>query len=204
MMPEIDGNEFCRVIKSDIRTSHIPVILLTAKATLDSKIEGLETGADDYITKPFESEELFARINNLIEQRKVLREKFSKEIYLKPETIVSNILDKEFIQIVTEAIEKNIHDFNFDSEKLAEEVGVSRSQLNRKIKALTGEGPGEFMRSLKMKKAARMILENKYGITQIALEIGFASPGHFTKAFKKHFGCLPSEFKDKCKNPAQD
>ncbi|MBI5662585.1 MAG: helix-turn-helix domain-containing protein [Ignavibacterium album] len=200
MMPEMDGNEFCRIIKTDFRTSHIPVILLTAKATLDSKIEGLETGADDYIIKPFESEELLARIKNLIEQRKVLREKFSKEIYLKPDTLVPNILDKEFIQKVTETIEKNIYDFNFDSEKLAQEVGVSRSQLNRKIKALTGQGPGEYIRSIKLKKAAQMILENKFGITQIALEIGFASPAQFTKAFKKHFGCLPSEFRNRCKN----
>lgn len=200
MMPEMDGNEFCRIIKTDFRTSHIPVILLTVKATLDSKIEGLETGADDYIVKPFESEELLARIKNLIEQRKILREKFSKEIYIKPDTLVPNILDKEFIQKVTEAIEKKIYDFNFDSEKLAQEVGVSRSQLNRKIKALTGQGPGEYIRSIKLKKAAQMILENKFGITQIALEIGFASPAHFTKAFKKHFGCLPSEFRDKCKN----
>ncbi|MFN3693698.1 MAG: two-component regulator propeller domain-containing protein, partial [Ignavibacterium sp.] len=200
MMPEMDGNEFCRIIKTDFRTSHIPVILLTAKATLDSKIEGLETGADDYIVKPFESEELLARIKNLIEQRKVLREKFSKEIYLKPDSLVPNILDKEFIQNVTEAIKKKIYDFNFDSEKLAQEVGVSRSQLNRKIKVLTGQGPGEYIRSIKLKKAAQMILENKFGITQIALEIGFASPAQFTKAFKKHFGCLPSEFRDKCKN----
>ncbi|AFH50885.1 Signal transduction histidine kinase [Ignavibacterium album JCM 16511] len=204
MMPEMDGNEFCRIIKTDIRTSHIPVILLTAKATLDSKLEGLETGADDYIVKPFESEELLVRIKNLIEQRKILREKFSQEIYVKPDTLVSNILDKEFILKVTEAIEKNIYKFDFDSEKLAEEVGVSRSQLNRKIKALTGEGPGEYIRSIKMKKAAQMILENRFGITQIALEIGFASPGQFTKAFKKHFGCLPSEFRDKCKNLTEE
>lgn len=199
MMPKMDGNEFCKVIKTDIRTSHIPIILLTAKATLDSKIEGLETGADDYIFKPFESEELLVRIRNLIEQRKNLREKFSKEIYLKPDTLVSNVLDKEFIQKVTAVIEKNIYDFNFDSEKLAEHVGLSRSQLIRKIKILTGEGPGEYIRTIKMKKAAQMILENKFSITQIAFEIGFASPGQFTKSFKKHFGYLPSEFRDKCK-----
>lgn len=204
MMPEMDGNEFCRIIKTDIRTSHIPVILLTAKATLDSKIEGLETGADDYIIKPFESEELLVRIKNLIEQRKILREKFSKEIYLKPESLVSNILDKEFIQKVTEAIERNIYNFNFDSEKLSEEIGVSRSQLSRKLKALTGDGPGEFIRSVKLRKAAQMILENKFGITQIALEIGFASPGQFSKAFKKYFGCLPSEFREKCKNLTEE
>lgn len=195
MMPEMDGNEFCRIIKTDFKTSHIPVILLTAKATLDSKLEGLETGADDYIIKPFESEELLARIKNLIEQRKILREKFSKDIYYKSDSLVTNILDKEFLEKATDAVEKKIHDFNFNSEKLAEEISMSRSQLNRKLSAITGQSSGEFIRSIRMKKAAQMILENRFGITQIALEVGFSSPGQFTKAFKKHFGCLPSEFR---------
>lgn len=196
MMPEMDGNEFCRIIKTDFKTSHIPVILLTAKATLDSKLEGLETGADDYIIKPFESEELLARIKNLIEQRKNLREKFSKEIYFDPDNLVSNVLDKELLRKATDVIERRISDFNFNSEKLSEEISVSRSQLSRKLKAITGKSAGEFIRSIKMKKAAQMILENRFGITQIALEVGFSSPGQFTKAFKKYFGCLPSEFRE--------
>ncbi len=196
MMPKMDGNELCRLIKTDFKTCHIPVILLTAKATLDSKLEGLETGADDYIIKPFESEELLARIKNLIEQRKNLREKFSKEIYFNPHNLVSNVLDKELLQKATDVIEKRISDFNFSSEKLAEEISVSRSQLSRKLKAITGKSAGEFIRSIKMKKAAQMILENRFGITQIALEVGFSSPGQFTKAFKKYFGCLPSEFRE--------
>lgn len=199
MMPEMDGNEFCRIIKTDIRTSHVPVILLTAKATLDSKIEGLETGADDYIVKPFESEELLVRIKNLIEQRRILREKFSKEIYFKPDNLVSNILDKEFLQKATAAVESKLHEFNFNSEKLAHEVAISRSHLNRKLRALTGQGAGEFIRSVKMKKAAQMILENKFSITQIAFEVGFSSPGQFSKAFKKYFGYLPSEFRENYK-----
>ncbi|MEJ5263393.1 MAG: two-component regulator propeller domain-containing protein [Ignavibacterium sp.] len=198
MMPEMDGIDFCKIIKTDIRTSHIPVILLTAKAALDSKIEGLETGADDYIIKPFDKEELLIRIKNLIEQRKILREKFSKEIFLKPESLVTNTLDKEFIMRLTEILEKNIGEFNFDSEKLAQKLAISRSQLNRKIKAITGKGPGEFIRDVRMKKAAQLIIENKLSITQIALEVGFASPAQFTRAFKKHFGCLPSEFRESC------
>ncbi|WP_337873137.1 two-component regulator propeller domain-containing protein [Ignavibacterium sp.] len=200
MMPEMDGIEFCKIIKTDIRTSHIPVILLTAKAAQDSKIEGLETGADDYIIKPFDKEELLIRIKNLIEQRRLLREKFSKEIFLRPETLVTNTLDKQFINHLTEIVEKNICEFNFDSEKLAQQLAISRSALNRKIKAITGKGPGEFIRDVRMKKAAQMIIENKFNITQIALEIGFASPAQFTKAFKKHFGCLPSEFRENCFN----
>lgn len=198
MMPDFDGIEFCKIIKTDLRTCHIPLILLTARATQDGKIEGLETGADDYIVKPFDSEELMVRIKNLIEQRKLLREKFSKEIYIKPDSIATNVLDKEFIIRLTKIVEKNIGDFNFDSDKLAKELSVSRSQLNRKIKAITGIGPGEFIRDLRLRKAAKMILENKFSITQIALEVGFASPAQFTRAFAKKFNCLPSEFKEKC------
>lgn len=197
MMPEMDGFEFCKIIKTDLRTSHIPVILLTARATRDSKLEGLETGADDYITKPFDSEELLIRIKNLIEQRRLLKEKFSKEIYFNPESLATNSLDKDFIKRITDVVEKNLYDFTFDSEKLAEEISISRSNLNRKLRAITGKGPGEFIRDLRMKKAAQYIIEDKFSITQIALEIGFASPAQFTRAFKKHFGCLPSEFKEK-------
>lgn len=198
MMPDLDGIEFCKIIKTDIRTCHIPVILLTARATRNGKIEGLETGADDYIVKPFDSEELLIRIKNLIEQRKLLREKFSKEIYIKPDSIATNVLDKEFFSRLTEIVEKNISDFNFDSDILSKELSMSRSQLNRKIKAITGIGPGEFIRDFRLKKAAQMILENKFSITQIALEVGFASPAQFTRAFTKYFNCLPSEFKEKC------
>ncbi len=199
MMPEMDGTELCRKVKSDFRISHIPVILLTAKAAVEDKIEGLETGADDYIMKPFSSEELFIRIKNLIEQRKLLREKFSKEILIGTDNLEINSLDKEFIRNVNEVIEKNIQDFAFDTDKLADKVSVSRSQLNRKIKALTGLSPGEYIRNYKMKRAAQLILENNLSITQIAFEVGFSSPGQFTKAFKKHFGCLPSDFREHCK-----
>jgi YesN/AraC family two-component response regulator len=194
MMPGMDGNEFCKKIKSEWQTSHIPFILLTAKVTEESKIQGLETGADDYLTKPFNYEELAARIKNLIEQRKHLREKFSKEINIKAETISSNVVDKEFVQKIIDIIEKNLGSENFSSESLAELLFVSRSQLNRKLQAVTGQGPGEFIRGYKLKRAAQMILENRLSITQIAYEVGFGSPAQFTRAFKKHFNCLPSDF----------
>ena len=194
MMPGMDGNEFCNKIKSDWQTSHIPFILLTAKATQESKIEGLETGADDYLTKPFNFEELSIRVKNLIEQRKRLREKFSKEINVKAESVASNVVDKEFVQKIIDIIEKNLGNENFSSETLAELLFVSRSQLNRKLQAVAGQGPGEFIRSYKLKRAAQMILENKLSITQIAYEVGFGSPAQFTRAFKKHFNRLPSDF----------
>jgi len=194
MMPGMDGIEFCHRIKTDWQTSHIPVILLTAKATSDSKIEGLETGADDYVTKPFNYDELAVRIKNLIDQRKHLREKFGKEINIKAESISSNVVDKEFVQKIIDIIEKNLGNENFSSETLAEKLFVSRSQLNRKLQAVTGQGPGEFIRSYKLKRAAQMILENRLSITQIAYEVGFGSPAQFTRSFKKHFNCLPSDF----------
>lgn len=195
MMPGMDGFEFCKKIKSDWKTSHIPVILLTAKVTHQSKLEGLELGADDYITKPFDYNELFIRIKNLLTQRKQLKEKFSKEILFKAESITENKSDQEFITKLISVIEKYLHDENFDSEVLAKEVFLSRSRLTRKLHLIYGRGPGEFIRNYKLNRAAKMIIENKLSITQIAYEVGFGSPAQFTRAFQKHFNCLPSEFK---------
>jgi len=200
MMPVMDGFELCKKLKSDWKTSHIPVILLTAKATQQSKLEGLEFGADDYLTKPFDFEELSIRIKNLITQRKLLREKFSKDINASIESITTNTFDKEFLEKINKIIEKHLQDENFTSELLAEELFVSRSQLNRKLNAIVGQGPGEFIRIYKLKRSAQMILENKLSITQIALEVGFSSPAQFTRAFQKHFNCLPSEFLSNNKN----
>ena len=194
MMPGMDGFEFCSKIKTDWKTSHIPVILLTAKATKENKIEGLETGADDYLTKPFDFSELFVRIKNLITQRKQLRDKFGKEIVIRPESLSENSLDKEFIQKIINVVQKNLHNENFNSELLAKELFVSRSQLTRKLNAITNQGPGEFIRIYKLKRAAQMIKENKLSITQIAYEVGFGSPAQFTRAFQKYFNCLPSDF----------
>ena len=195
MMPVMDGIELCKKLKTDWKTSHIPVILLTAKATQQSKLEGLEFGADDYLTKPFDFEELSIRIKNLITQRKHLKEKFSKEISLNAESFTTNNLDKDFIEKINKIIETHLQDENFTSENLAQELFVSRSQLNRKLSAVIGKGPGEFIRIYKLKRAAHMILENKLSITQIALEVGFSSPAQFTRAFQKHYNCSPSEFK---------
>jgi DNA-binding response OmpR family regulator len=194
MMSEMDGIEFCKKIKTDFQTSHIPVILLTAKVSDKSKIEGLETGADDYLTKPFNSTELFIRVKNLLEQRKRLREKFSKEINLQPNSVTTNIVDNEFLKKAFDAVEKNLDNIEFDSETLAKELFVSLSQLRRKLLAITGQAPGEFLRTYKLKRAAQMLLEKKLSVTQIAFEVGFNSSSHFTKAFHQQFNCLPSEF----------
>ena len=194
MMPEMDGIEFCKRIKSDWQTSHIPVILLTAKATSENRIEGLETGADAYLTKPFSSKELLVRIKNLLAQSTLLKEKFSKDVKFVAENITPNKADQEFLVNATGIVQKFMDDPQFDSDKFASEIFLSRSQLHRKIHSITGQSTGEFIRTIRLKKAAGLILEKKLSVTQIALEVGFNSPSHFTKAFKQMFDCLPSEF----------
>lgn len=197
MMPSMNGMEFCKKIKTDWQTSHIPVILLTAKASPESRIEGLETGADDYLTKPFSSKELLVRVKNLLEQRKNLREKFNKEIKVEPASIAVNAIDNEFLEKAFTVAEKNLSNTEFNSEAFAKEMFVSRSQLHRKLLAITSQAPGEFIRSFRLKKAASLLLEKRLSVTQIAFEVGFSSPSHFTKAFRQQFNCLPTEFTPK-------
>jgi DNA-binding response OmpR family regulator len=194
MMPSMDGLEFCNKIKSNWMTSDIPVILLTAKASKESKLEGLEIGADDYLTKPFDSKELFARIKNLLEQRRRVRDKYNKDLEIKTESGELNSADSDFINKSLELLQKNIDKTNFGTEQLAKELFVSRTQLHRKILSITGQAPGEFIRIFKLKRAAQLLLEGKFSVTQVAYEIGFSSPAQFTRAFTKQFNCLPSEF----------
>ncbi len=194
MMPFMDGIEFCNRIKANWETSHIPIILLTAKASSESKIEGLVTGADDYLTKPFDSKELLVRVKNLLEQRRQLKEKFSSEIKISADSVTTTSLDNEFLNKALAIAEKNISNANFDLESFAKEMFVSRSQLHRKLLAVTGQAPGEFLRLIRLKHAARLLLEKNQSVTQIAFEVGFNSPSHFTKAFHQQFNCLPSEF----------
>lgn len=200
MMPKMDGMEFGRIIKSNWQTSHIPIILLTAKVGKESKLEGLEIGADDYLTKPFETKELFIRIKNLLEQRRRLREKFSKEIRISAEAVTTNSVDNEFLAKALLAADKNLGNADYTAEDFAKEMFVSLSQLRRKLIAITGQTPGEFLRTYRLKRAAQLILENKLSITQIAFEVGFNSPSHFTKAFKQELNCLPTEFTGKANN----
>ncbi len=197
MMPEMDGMEFCRRVKTDWLTSHIPIIMLTAKASGESKIEGLETGADDYLTKPFSSKELIIRIKNLLEIRRKLREKFSKDVSPKPEVRLPNPLDEEFLQKAYGLAEKNLDNTNFDVDSFAREMYLSRMQLHRKLQAVTGQTPGDFIRTYRLKKAAQLLKENKLSVTQIAFEVGYNSPAQFSRAFSKQFNCPPSEYINK-------
>lgn len=193
-MPKMDGFQFCSEIKKDERTSHIPVILLTAKASGESKIKGLETGADDYLTKPFDTRELKVRINNLIEQRRKLQEKFRKEITVGPRDITVTSIDEQLVQKAIDVVEKNISNPNFDTTKMAKEVGISRMLLNTKLKALTGLPTGEFIRTIRLKRAAQLLQQGYGNVTDIAYEVGFQSLSYFAKAFREQFGKSPSQY----------
>jgi DNA-binding response OmpR family regulator len=194
MMPEMDGFELCKKIKSDQRTSHIPVILLTAKADLDSRMEGLEFGADDYISKPFEARELQARSSNLIEQRRNLREKFSRQVELNPREITASSMDEQFLQRLMDVFENHISDSDFNTESLAREVGMSRSNLYRKIQALTNQSTHDFILSLRLKRAAQLLDKKSATVSEVAYAVGFNSPSHFSKVFRREFGQSPSDF----------
>lgn len=196
MMPKMDGFELCNKLKNDMRTSHIPIIMLTAKATLDDKINGLEIGADDYIMKPFDASELKARIKNLLEQRKRLHDHYNKNglINYGDHSITSQ--DQIFLEKLTSVINQNIADTNFSVETLAENLAVSKSLLLKKTEALTGDSPNELIKRIRLTKAAKL-LENNFGnISQIGLEVGFNNPSYFTECFKKQFGILPSQYRN--------
>lgn len=200
MMPKMDGFELCKRIKTDERTSHIPVILLTAKAAKQDKIEGYEIGADEYLMKPFEPDELRVRIKNLINQRIKLHEHFKNKGVLEVDETKINSVDKKFLQKVFEIINQKISDTTFGVEALAFLLNVSRSVLHRKIISLTGESPGDLIRRIRLTKAAHLI-EQKFGnISEIAIEVGFSNPAQFSKSFQKQFGVLPSAYQQKNTN----
>ncbi len=193
-MPEMDGIELCEKIKADERTSHIPVILLTARSTMENKIEGLETGADDYITKPFKIQELQIRVNNLIEQRKKLRQQFRKEFLLEPKDIKVVSSDEKFLTRILEILEQNYANENFTSDEFAKKAGLSRMQLHRKLQALTDQTSSEFIRNFRLKRGLKLLSAKKGNISEIAFEVGFSNPSYFTECFKGLFGYSPSEY----------
>ena len=195
MMPKMDGYKFSLEIRKDERTSHIPIIMLTAKAGLDDKIEGLKTGIDAYLTKPFSSKELKVRIKNLIIQRKELRKKFSRATIIKPSEVSAVSADQEFLQKAIKIIELHFDDEQFNVEELAAEVNMSISQLNRKLNALIDQPAGQLIRSLRLQRAADLLKQNTGTIAEICYRVGFNDQAYFSRSFKKQFGCSPSEFK---------
>lgn len=196
MMPEMDGIALCQELKTNINTCHIPLILLTAKATVENTLQGLQIGADDYIPKPFNPDILKAKVANFIEAQRRIIEKFvnADNGVIIPKDIARNPLDEEFLQNVIDAVTKNLDNEDFSVEELGSMVAMSRSNLFRKLKAVTGQTPIEFIYQFRLRKAMEMLLERKLSVSQISLEVGFKSPSSFTKSFKKQFGKSPTEF----------
>jgi DNA-binding response OmpR family regulator len=194
MMPEVDGCELCKTLKTDIKTSHVPIILLTAKASEENIIEGLETGADDYITKPFNTTILCTRIKNLIDLRRHIQEKIQRQMMMQPAEIQVSSMDQTFIKEVQTAIEKNLSEPEFNVDQLGKTLYMSRATLYRKIQALTGESPRDFIRSYRLKRGAQLLKAHFGNVTEVAFEVGFSSTAYFTKCFKEKFHQLPHAF----------
>ena len=194
MMPEMDGIAFCRTLKTEIPTSHIPVILLTANSADPVLISGLENGADDYITKPFNPEELRLRVRNLLQSRKQFREKFARVLHLEPSEITVTSADEDFLRRALAIVEKHIANPDFDVEQFARELVVSRPVLFAKLKALTDQTPNNFVKTIRLKRAAQLLSQGKLPIAEVGFQTGFPDARYFRKAFQKQFGCSPSEY----------
>ncbi|MFW5892153.1 MAG: two-component regulator propeller domain-containing protein [Bacteroidota bacterium] len=194
MMPEMDGLQLCKKLKEDVNTSHVPVVLLTAKISDDYTIEGFDAGADDYIPKPFNPKVLHSRIKNILEIRQNLRDKFKKEELLEPGEVSVTSADELFLKKAMEVVEKNIGNSEFRVSNFVAEMNMSRSVLYRKFEALTGQSVNEFVRNTRLKRAAQLLSTNELTVSEVTYEVGFSDPQYFSKCFSKYHGVTPSEY----------
>ena len=194
LMPGMNGFEVTRNLKNDFSTSHIPIILLTAMSTVENQLEGTESGADAYITKPFSLKLLLARISQLIEQREKLREKFSKDPGMNNPLLSSSELDQKFVDQLNAIMEKQMSNPDFSVEEFATSVKMGRTVFFRKMKGVTGYSPNEFMRIYRMKKAIELLQDGTYNISEITYKIGMKDPHYFSRCFKEQFGVPPSSY----------
>ena len=196
VMPEMDGITLLRNIKGNANISHVPVIMLTSKSEISDRLEGIKLGADAYLAKPFSLEELHLTIDNLIDNVRRLKGKFSGALKQddKVEKIEVKGYDEELMERIMKVVNENLSDSDFNVEKMCDEVGVSRTQLHRKLKEMTGVPTSEFLRNIRLNEAARLIREHKINITQVSYMVGFANNSHFSTAFKKYFGMSPTEY----------
>lgn len=197
MMPDMDGYQFCRKIRKDERTSHIPILLLTALGSREHEIEGLGHGADDYITKPFDLVILQTKVENILSVRQSLKQKYTGEMLLQPRNIILSSPDERFLQKAIEVVENNISDADLDIERFASEIGVSRMQLYRKLNAMTEMTVKEFVRNIRLKRAAQLLVQKKLNVSEIAYAVGFKDLSHFRKCFRQEFGMSATEYIDK-------
>ena len=194
MMPEMNGIEMCRKIKMDQRTSHIPVVMLTARTAEEQKIEGFSSGANDYVTKPFNFEILQSRIRNLIAQRDAFQRNFHKHIEVKAADVHITSLDEKLISKAIRIVEENMAEADFSVEKFSRELGMSRVHLYKKLLALTGKSPIEFIRTIRLQRAAQLLEKSQLTVSEVAYQVGFNNPKYFTKYFKDQFNILPSAY----------
>jgi YesN/AraC family two-component response regulator len=196
MMPDMDGFDFCKKLKKDIRISHIPVILVTALGSREHELRGLSYGADDYITKPFDIAILQTKVENTLSIRQSLRQKYTSEMRLQPRNVVLKSPDERFLQKAIEIIEHHIADPDFDIEQYASEIGVSRMQLYRKFDALTEMTVKEFIRHIRLKRAAQLLVQKKMNVSEVAYAVGFRDLSHFRKCFKQEFGMSATDYSE--------
>ncbi len=194
MMPEMDGLKFCEAIKSNFETSHIPVILLTAKNLKENELSGYESGADDYITKPFDPKILYLKTSNVLSSREKLKSKFGQDFKFKPKEIKVTSADEQLINRLVELMEKHISDTDFDVNKMCDMVNLSHMHFIRKVKQLTGKKPIDLLKSFRMQRAKQLLEQNKLNISEIAYMVGYDLPNSFSRAFKKEFNISPTEF----------
>jgi signal transduction histidine kinase/ligand-binding sensor domain-containing protein/DNA-binding response OmpR family regulator len=194
MMPVMDGMELCRKIKHHGPTAHIPVILLTARSAAEPRMEGFQVGANDYVTKPFSFEMLQSRIKNLLVQADAMRKQFQKQTEVNPSEINITPVDEQFLQQALQSVEQNISNPEFSVEDLSKALHMSRVALYKKLLALTGKSPLDFIKSIRLKRAAQLLEKSQYTVAEIAYEVGFNNPKYFARTFRKEFGVLPSEY----------
>jgi AraC-like DNA-binding protein len=194
MMPNMNGIELTRKVRSDKRVSHIPIILLTARTAEEQKLEGFEAGTDEYLTKPFNFEILISRIRNLILQREKFQKSFSKQLDVKASELNITSVDEKFIKDAIHCVEENIESTEFSVEDLSRELAISRAHLYKKIHALTGKSPLEFMRVIRLQQAAQLLERSQLTVAEIAYKVGFNNPKYFARYFKDEFGMLPSMY----------
>ena len=194
MMPEISGIEFVKQLRENINYSHIPIILLSAKTDNNTKIEGLNAGADVFIEKPFSILYLKAQISSLLANRRAIIDVFNRSPLASYAILTTNRNDQEFISKLNSEIDKNISESDFSIESLTDKLFISRSNLQRKLKSICGYTPGDYLRTYRLKKAAQLLLQEDARINEVTYNVGFSSPSYFTKCFIKQFGMLPKEF----------
>jgi CheY-like chemotaxis protein/AraC-like DNA-binding protein len=197
MMPEMDGIEMTSQLKSDFATSHIPIIMLTAKSQIEDQIQGIETGAEAYILKPFNADYLLAVISTIIKQREIVIRKFRDKKDIGDESLKLTTKDERFMNEIIRIIEENYTEPSFNVEKLVEKSTVGRTVMYNKIKGLTGSSPVEFLREMRLHIASNLLIESGYNVSEVGYMSGFNDIKYFSKCFKTHFGMTPTEFKNR-------